>query len=39
MIADGRVRPIVGAEFPVQEAQAAHELLDSGECPGKCFCA
>jgi putative PIG3 family NAD(P)H quinone oxidoreductase len=35
MIADGRVRPIVGAEYPVQEAQAAHELLNSGDVSGK----
>ncbi|MGE2716030.1 NAD(P)H-quinone oxidoreductase [Mycolicibacterium litorale] len=35
MVADGRVRPIIGAEFPVQEAQAAQELLDSGEVSGK----
>lgn len=35
MVADGRVRPIVGAEFPVQEAQAAQELLDSGDVSGK----
>jgi putative PIG3 family NAD(P)H quinone oxidoreductase len=35
MIADGRVRPIVGAEFPIQEAKAAHELLDSGDVSGK----
>lgn len=35
MIADGRVRPIIGAEFPVQEAQAAQAMLDSGEVSGK----
>ncbi|MCV7417774.1 NAD(P)H-quinone oxidoreductase [Mycolicibacterium litorale] len=35
MVADGRVRPIIGAEFPVQEAQAAQELLNSGEVSGK----
>lgn len=35
MIADGRVRPIIGAEFPVQEAQAAQKMLDSGEVSGK----
>jgi putative PIG3 family NAD(P)H quinone oxidoreductase len=35
MIADGEVRPIVGAEFPIQEARAAHELLASGEVSGK----
>lgn len=35
MIADGLVRPIVGAEFPIQEARAAHELLQSGDVSGK----
>ncbi|OCB15413.1 NAD(P)H-quinone oxidoreductase [Mycolicibacterium porcinum] len=35
MIADGRVRPIIGAELPIQEAQRAHELLASGEVSGK----
>jgi putative PIG3 family NAD(P)H quinone oxidoreductase len=35
MIADGQVRPIVGAEFPVEQARAAHELLNSGEVSGK----
>jgi putative PIG3 family NAD(P)H quinone oxidoreductase len=35
MIADGRVRPIVGAELPVAEAAAAHDLLRSGKVTGK----
>ena len=35
MIADGRVRPIVGAELPVSEAAEAHRLLSSGEVAGK----
>lgn len=35
MIADGRVRPIVGAEFPIAEAAAAHDLLSSGDVTGK----
>lgn len=35
MIADGRVRPIIGAELPIQEAQRAHELLAAGEVSGK----
>jgi putative PIG3 family NAD(P)H quinone oxidoreductase len=35
MIADGRVRPIIGAEFPIEQARAAHELLASGEVAGK----
>ena len=35
MIADGRVRPIVGAQLPVEEAAEAHRLLTSGEAHGK----
>jgi NADPH:quinone reductase-like Zn-dependent oxidoreductase len=35
MVADGQVRPIIGAEYPMAEAQAAHELLDSGDVSGK----
>jgi putative PIG3 family NAD(P)H quinone oxidoreductase len=35
LIADGQVRPIIGAEFPIEEARAAHELLESGEASGK----
>ena len=35
MIADGQVRPIIGAEFPIEQALAAHELLNSGEVSGK----
>jgi putative PIG3 family NAD(P)H quinone oxidoreductase len=35
MIADGRVRPIIGARMPVQEAAEAHRLLDSGKISGK----
>jgi putative PIG3 family NAD(P)H quinone oxidoreductase len=35
MVADGRVRPIIGAEFPIEAAAAAHELLDSGDVSGK----
>lgn len=35
MIADGQVRPIIGAEFPIDQARAAHELLASGEVSGK----
>jgi putative PIG3 family NAD(P)H quinone oxidoreductase len=35
MIADARVRPIIGAEFPIDQARAAHELLDSGDVSGK----
>lgn len=35
MIADGRVRPIVGAELPITDAAAAHRLLESGDVTGK----
>ncbi|WP_102145021.1 NAD(P)H-quinone oxidoreductase [Mycobacterium hubeiense] len=35
LIADGQVRPVIGAEFPIQQAQAAHELLASGDVSGK----
>lgn len=35
MVADGRVRPIIGAELPIQQAQRAHQLLASGEVAGK----
>jgi putative PIG3 family NAD(P)H quinone oxidoreductase len=35
LIADGQVRPIIGAEFPIDQAKAAHELLASGEVSGK----
>ena len=35
MIADGRVRPIIGAELPIEQAAEAHELLASGEVTGK----
>ena len=35
MIADGSVRPVIGAEFPIQQARAAHQLVASGEVSGK----
>ena len=35
MVTDGLVRPIVGAEFPIEQAAAAHELLNSGDVSGK----
>ena len=35
MIAAGRVRPLVGAELPVQDAAEAHALLSSGDVAGK----
>ena len=35
MVADGLVHPVIGAEFPITQAQAAHELLESGDVSGK----
>ena len=35
MIRDGRVKPYVCKDFPLTEAKAAHELLDSGKAIGK----
>jgi NADPH2:quinone reductase len=35
MIADGRVRPIIGARMPIQQAGEAHQKLVSGEVHGK----
>ena len=35
MIADGRVRPIIGARLPIQQAADAHQLLVSGKVSGK----
>lgn len=35
MIADGRVRPVIGARFPMERAGAAHRLLESGQSHGK----
>jgi len=35
MVEDGRVRPVVHARVPLDEAALAHELLESGEVFGK----
>ena len=35
LIADSSVRPVIGAEFPIQQARAAHQLVGSGEVSGK----
>jgi putative PIG3 family NAD(P)H quinone oxidoreductase len=35
MIANGRVRPIIGARMPIQQAADAHRLLSSGQVTGK----
>lgn len=35
LIAQGQVRPIIGAELPIAEAAEAHRLLNAGEVTGK----
>lgn len=35
MIRDGRVKPYVCKDFPLEQAREAHELLDSGKAIGK----
>ncbi|MGH3968459.1 MAG: zinc-binding dehydrogenase, partial [Mycobacterium sp.] len=35
MIADGRVRPIIGAHLPIQQAGDALKKLEAGEVHGK----
>ena len=35
MVADGRVRPIIGATFPIERAAEAHQALSKGELTGK----
>ncbi|WAJ45079.1 NAD(P)H-quinone oxidoreductase [Mycobacterium sp. Aquia_216] len=35
MIADGRVRPFIGARMPIQQAAEAHQQLVSGDVHGK----
>ncbi len=35
MIADGRVKPVIGAELPIQKAQQGHQMLAAGEVSGK----
>ena len=35
MIADGRVRPIIGARLPIQQAGEAHRQLAAGKVTGK----
>jgi NADPH2:quinone reductase len=35
MIANGRVRPVIGARLPIQQAAQAHQLLSSGGVTGK----
>jgi putative PIG3 family NAD(P)H quinone oxidoreductase len=35
LIAQGKIRPIIGAELPIAEAAEAHRLLNAGEVTGK----
>ncbi len=35
MIADGLVRPVIGARLPIERAADAHQLLKSGQVAGK----
>jgi putative PIG3 family NAD(P)H quinone oxidoreductase len=35
MIADGRIRPVIGARMPIEQAAEAHQLLTSGRVTGK----
>jgi len=35
MVADGRVRPVIGARLPINRAADAHRLLQSGQVYGK----
>lgn len=34
-VADGKLKPLIHATFPLAQAQAAHELLESGTIAGK----
>ena len=35
MVADGRVRPVIGARVPIQQAGEAHQMLVAGDVHGK----
>jgi NADPH:quinone reductase-like Zn-dependent oxidoreductase len=35
MIADGKVRPVIGAVLPIEQAAEAHRLLNASEVTGK----
>ncbi|CAN5676707.1 NAD(P)H-quinone oxidoreductase [soil metagenome] len=35
MVADGRVRPIIGATYPIERAAKAHQALAKGDLTGK----
>lgn len=35
MVGDGRIKPVIGARLPIEQAHEAHRLLSSGEVTGK----
>lgn len=35
MVADGRVRPIIGATYPIERAAEAHQAMSQGDLTGK----
>jgi NADPH2:quinone reductase len=35
MLADGRIKPVIGARLAIEQAAEAHRLLSSGEVAGK----
>ncbi|MGB3894168.1 MAG: NAD(P)H-quinone oxidoreductase [Mycolicibacter sinensis] len=35
MFGDGRIKPVIGARLPIEQAAEAHRLLSSGEVAGK----
>lgn len=35
MVGDGRIKPVIGARLPIDQAAEAHRLLSSGEVTGK----
>lgn len=35
MVGDGRIKPVIGARLPIEQAAEAHRLLSSGEVTGK----
>lgn len=35
MVGDGRIKPVIGARLPIEQAGQAHRLLASGEVTGK----
>ncbi|OBH21616.1 MULTISPECIES: NAD(P)H-quinone oxidoreductase [Mycolicibacter] len=35
MLADGRIKPVIGARVPIEQVGEAHRLLSSGEVTGK----